>query len=135
MRYWILRLREIRRNEDCAATFLRWEQSIQVEDPTFVLPDRGVPLPEGTIQTRLTAATGHLRKLQRTSAEVRIQTYHQQLATYDEDTNPNTRREFQRKAKIVNNTLLGEASRSLYGNLRQVVKPSEYNPLTKIQVP
>ena len=128
------RLLDTRKDERRGRVHSRqWMSAPQI---LFYLPDRGVPLPEGTIQTRLTAAaTGHLRKLQRTSAEVQIQTYHQQLATYDEDTNPNTRRESQRKAKIVNNTLLGEASRRLYGNLRQVVKPSEYNPLTKIQVP
>ena len=113
----------------------RWEMDIQTCDPSFFLPDRGVPINVATARTRLTAATRLLRKTQKQSEDIRIQSYQQLLATYDSDQNSSTAPESKRKAKIVLRTLLGEASRRVFRNVRNVVKPSDFSSLTKLQIP
>ena len=107
MRYWKVRLREILYDEDYTDTFERWELQIQET------------IPESASRFERPARKD----------------YHELLAHYDADENPGTKSESRRKARIVNRTIASEASRRIYGAIRQIVNPSEYTPLARIQVP
>jgi hypothetical protein len=134
-RYWRLRLREIQHNEDYSNTFARWVRQMQEHEPTFSLPDQGVALDTATVKKRLNESNQLLRKLQASSTDLRLKSYHDLLATYDADTDSRTIPESRRKARIVHRTILSEASKRMYGILRAIVNPSEYSPLSKLQIP
>jgi hypothetical protein len=136
MRYWKLRLRELKYSEDYSATFSRWELQIQVSDPAFSFPQKeALGLTLTIIRSHLHSATKQFRKIQSESKDFRERSYHELLAQYDADEAPATKKESRRKAKIVARTLTSEACRRLFGAIRQIVNPSEYSPLSKIQVP
>ena len=72
---------------------------------------------------------------QKQSEDVRIQSYQQLLTKYDADQNPTTATVSKRKAKIVLRTLLGEASRRVFRNIRNVVEPPDFSSLAELQIP
>ena len=135
MRYWKLRLREILYDEDYSDTFANWEHQIQESDKDFFFPHNGEWIPLEDVRTNLNQAQKYFRKVQAGSKDFREKSSHELLAQYDADENPGTKNESRRKARIVNRTIASEASRSIYGNIRQIVNPSEYTPLARIQVP
>ena len=134
-KYWKLRLREMDYREDCQQTFARILRDTKRIDPTFDLPDLGVDLSRDSIVKKFTAATKEFRKCQRNATDLRAQTYHDLMLSYDDDKNPGTQRESKRKLKIIRRTILAEAQRKVYKALGQIVKPKSFNPLDKIHVP
>jgi hypothetical protein len=136
MRYWKLRLRELKYAEDYTVTFHRWELQLKTNDTHFSFPFKDdVAMPIAIIRIHLQAATKYFRKVQSESKDFREKSFHELLAQYDADESPSTKQESRRKAKIVNRTITSEACRRLFGAIRQIVNPSEVSPLSKLQVP
>ena len=134
-RYWLLRLREHLRGDEYTSTFQRWQSQVQVHDASFCLPHLCEPLSIEYIREQLNRANRNFRRLQKESTPLRLQTYQDLLATYEDDDDPAKKAESHRKAKIVRNTLAGEGSRHIFHNLRQVLKPSASSSLSKVYVP
>ena len=134
-RYWLLRLRESLRDEQYSQTFQRWKQRIRLRDSIFSLPLLDKQLTVSEIREQLNRANRAFRKTQRQATPLRLQTYHDLLATYEDDMDPKTRSESSRKARIVRNTIRGETTRHTYKNLRLTLKPSPQSSLSKLQVP
>ena len=135
MRYWKLRMREVTQNADYSETFSRWESMIRQYDSEFTLPEQGADLPLATIRLRLNESSKQLRTIQKHSLTYRQQSFDDMLLTYETDQNPSTKQESKRRAKIVRRTIMGESCRRIFANIRSMVKPGEYNPLSKIKVP
>ena len=76
-----------------------------------------------------------MRKYQKASIELRFRSFIDLLATYDNDKNPNTKPESDRKAKIVRKTIQPEKTRAMHKNIRTVVEPSPHGGLTKLILP
>ena len=133
--YWKLRLREATQAHNYRATFLRWQQRIQIQDPHFLLPHLDESLSVPQIRKHFNRATAAFRACQKASTPLRIQSYQELLDKYSEDQNPDTLPESRRKAKIVQKTVDGEIIRSHFQDLRRVVKPNQTHGLTKILVP
>ena len=108
---------------------------LREHDKSFQLPEHGIPLDQATVRKHLNASQKALRKLQSSSTDLRIKSYQDLVAAYDADTNHRTIPESRRKAKIANRTIQSEARKRLFGLLRQVVKPSEFSALAKLQIP
>lgn len=134
-RYWKLRLRESLKGEDYQCTFERWQAQVQVHDPAFILPHLGEVLPISRIRERFNQATRLFRKCQRSSTDLRLKTYQDLLDSYEEDTNPNTQSESNRKAKIVQKTISGEICKTTFRHISQVVKPSTNASISKLLIP
>lgn len=134
-RYWILRLREKLRQEDYTSTLHRWQEGVQNYDSDFVLPFLGQNLSIEQIRSHLNTANRSFRKLQKHSVPLRLRTYQDLLDTYNDDDNPVTKGESKRKAKIVQKTLSGENIRHAFGNIRQVVRPTEQSGISRVLVP
>ena len=99
------------------------------------LPYRNEQLSITDIRKHLNKAEKTLSLHQKDSVALRYRSYIDLLSTYESDTNPATKSESLRKAKIVRNTIRSEQCRTMFRNLRNVVKPSEVSGITKIQVP
>lgn len=123
-RYWRLRYREEKHDEDYATTFDRIEQLAQQSNTKFVLPLRSVALTLDQVTTNLNSAATHLRKCQKNSIDIRFSSYVDLLAKYETDTNSETMKQSKHKAGIVRNTIRSEQCRTMYSNIRQVVKPN-----------
>ena len=108
---------------------------MQGYDSTFVFPEDGIKLDQVMVKKHLTASHKTLKKIQSSSTDLRLKSYHELLAVYDSDTNYSTKKESKRKASIATRTLRSEASRSLFSLLRTVVKPSEFSAQAKMQIP
>jgi hypothetical protein len=134
-RYWRLRHREEKYNEDYAATFDRIEQLVQQTNPMFVLPLRSLQLTKDQVTSNLNEAATHLRTCQKNSIELRFQSYADLLATYENDRNPDTKKKSERNACIVRKTIRSEQSRTMFQNIRSVVKPTETSSLNKLMLP
>lgn len=124
-RYWKLRL--LREVHD------KMEQLLRQHPPSFCLPS--APISVDDIKSHLKAAEAHMRKCQKDSIDLRFRSCVDLLATYDKDTNPYTKSESNRKAKIVCNTLKSERCRAMHCNIRMVAKPSSHGGLTKRLLP
>lgn len=133
--YWRLRLRELDFEENWARTYDRWTSQIQAHDATFVLPSRTCALSREEISKHFTAASKAFRKCQRQSTDLRNQSYHDLMLSYEDDDNPETRVSSKRKLKIIKRTILSEHQRRLHKSLGNIVKPSTYTPLDKILIP
>ena len=134
-RYWLLRLRELVQGADYHTTFVRWEQQIQCHDPQFALPLLGTRLSTDQVRQELSKASNSFRKLQQQSGPLRLKCYEDLLEVYQDDTNPATKAESRRKAKVVMNTISGETTRRVFNNIRRIVKPSETSSLSKVLIP
>jgi hypothetical protein len=134
-RYWKLRLREVQHSENYSGTFDKMEQLIRQHTPSFDLPSRSAISSLEDIKSSLKVAETNMRKCQKDSIDLRFRSYIDLLATYENDTNPNTKSESKRKAKIVRNTLKSERNRAMYRNIRTVVKPSPHGGLSKLLLP
>ena len=134
-RYWYLRLREITRGENFESTFLRWQSQLQRKDASFHFPYLGQSLTIEQIREYFNRSNRLFRKNQSQATPLRLQMYYDLLATYEDDTDPSTKGESRRKARIVKNTLDGESTRSTFSNIRRVVKPSEISSLSKVKIP
>ena len=86
-----------------------------------------------TIRSELNTATKRLQKIRADSRSIRQRSYEELLAKYDADPDPKTTAESTRKAKIVNRTLLSEACRNIFRNIRNIVKPTEISAMSKIE--
>ena len=134
-KYWRLRLKEIDFQEDYQPTFLRIIRDMQRIDPEFTFPFLGEPLSRDTVSKHFTSASNEFRKCQRNSVDLRSQTYHDLMLSYEDDNNPASRPDSQRKLKIIQRTILSEAQRRVHKSLGSIVKPTQFNPLTTIEVP
>ncbi|KAI2505799.1 hypothetical protein MHU86_8661 [Fragilaria crotonensis] len=134
-RYWRLRYREEKHDEDYATTFDRIEQLAQQSNTKFVLPLRSVALTLDQVTTNLNSAATHLRKCQKNSIDIRFSSYIDLLAKYETDTNSETMKQSKHKAGIVRNTIRSEQCRTMYSNIRQVVKPNLNSGLDKLMLP
>ena len=134
-RYWSLRLREVTRNENYHATFLRWQDRIRIHQPTFSFAHLDEALTTEQVREQFNRSNRHFRKCQRQATSLRQQTYYDLLASYEDDYNPNTKTNSLRKARIVRNTISGECTRSKFANIRRVVKPTVTSALTKVLIP
>ncbi|KAI2494432.1 hypothetical protein MHU86_20115 [Fragilaria crotonensis] len=134
-RYWMLRLRELLHGKNFQSTFIRWQTQVQQSDPQFLLPSLGTRLSVDQIRHELTQANNRFRRLQKISIPLRLQCYEDLLDTYLEDKNPATQASSRRKAKIVLNTISGETTRTTFGHIRRITKPSERSSLSKVLVP
>jgi hypothetical protein len=99
------------------------EARIQRVDPNFYFPDKDSFLDIPEILSRLKSASLALRTIQKQSKQLRYQTYYDLLAKYTSDTNPDTVKESNRRAKIVTNTIKAEKCRALFAHLRFYMKP------------
>jgi hypothetical protein len=135
-RYWKLRLREASSSGlNYTASFTRWQQQIQTYDPDFVLPCLGETLTLTVIREHFNRATRAFRRCQEDSVPLRMKCYLDLLDTYEDDMNPDTKGESQRKATIVRRTLDSETLRGTFRNIRRVVNPTETSGLTKLMIP
>ena len=130
-RYWLLRLREATHNHNYTDTFSRWQSKIQKHDPAFRLPFLHDTLPEDQIRSHLNHATRDFRKCQRKATDNRYKTYDELLEGYEKDPSEDSKR----KAAIVRKTIQTEICRSIYRNLRNELKPTDFTPLSKILIP
>jgi hypothetical protein len=89
-RYWRLRHREEKHDENYATTFDRIEQLAQQSNTKFVLPLRSAALTLVQVTTNLNSAAKHLRECQKNSIDIRFRSYADLLAKYETDTNPET---------------------------------------------
>jgi hypothetical protein len=64
-----------------------------------------------------------------------MQSIQELLAIYEDDTNPATIAESQRKAKIVTKTISSETCRGTFTTIRNVLKPSEQLGISKLIIP
>ena len=133
--YWKLRLREAQEAKDFSVTFFRWQRQIQTHDPNYILPLLSEALPQDEIRRRLNRASADFSKCQKDATPNRLKCYDDLLATYADDTNPATKSESSRKAKIVRRTIDGETLRSKFQHIRRVVRPSSHSSLSKILIP
>jgi hypothetical protein len=135
-RYWRLRLREKLLSENFYDTFQRLEHQTQQHDPTFLMPFRGVHLPISVVVHNLKEAIKKMKvSSQLSSQDLQYCCYNDLLATYANDHNPSTRRDSERKAKIVTNTIKLEQCRAMFSNIRTTVKPNNTGSLNQLQVP
>ncbi|KAI2511189.1 hypothetical protein MHU86_3154 [Fragilaria crotonensis] len=135
MRYWKLRLRELKYQENYQATFDRWERQIQAKDRSFRLPEKEQYIPIETVRQRLNQATRDLRATQKSATVTRSTCYYELLAKYADDSNEFTKYESKRKYQIVKRTIQSEEIKALHSKIRSVVKPSEFTALSRIQIP
>ena len=137
-RYWRLRLREKQHLEDYAATINRLEEQIQQTDLSFKFPFRDSDLSMVAIRGHLNQATKTLHGHQKAATELRFQTFQDLLAKYEGDSDPITRPESNRKAKIVKRTMRTERIRSMFRNIRTTIKnvlPGQQTGINQIKVP
>ena len=131
LRYWKLRMRECKHGEDYSMKFLNLETRIQLCDPNFRLPHKGIPLPLADIRRELNQASRHLRQTQKQATEIRFQSYQDLLEGYENEGSS----ESNWKATVVRRTMASETCRRLFSNIRTIVKPSETSVLSTIQIP
>jgi DNA-binding transcriptional MerR regulator len=138
-RYWRLRLHEAKNSgTNYQATISRLQAYIQCNDPTFKFPHINEALPILSIRQHLNAATKHLQAQQKQALSNRFKTYRDLLATYTNDTNPITRPESNRKAKIVKRTMRTERIRRMFHKIRTTAKhilPSSQSGLHQVKIP
>jgi hypothetical protein len=135
-RYWRMRLKENTHNFNFSATFDRMEQLARQNNPTFALPLRtDTALTTSAVKAHLLAAGKHLKTCQRNSSELRFSSYIDLLAVYDNDTNPDTHKESNRRAKVVRTTIRSEQCRSMYQSIKRVVKPETFGGINRILAP
>ena len=65
---------------------------MQGYDSTFVFPEDGIKLDQVMVKKHLTASHKTLKKIQSSSTDLRLKSYHELLAVYDSDTNYSTKR-------------------------------------------
>lgn len=104
-------------------------------DPQFFLPKRHEKLQLQQVRLHFNTASRDLQKIQKNSGDLRLVSYEALLARYDADMNNSTKNNSKRKAKIVTQTIASEMKKAMYSKLRQIVKPSEYHTLSKLEIP
>lgn len=133
--YWRLRLRELDFGETWGRTFDRWTKQTQAQDASFSLPMRRMVLSREETSQLFTAASTAFRNCQRNSTDLRSQSYHDLMLSYEDDVDPSTKASSKRKLKIIRRTILSENQRRLHRSLGNIVKPTVHTPLNKILVP
>jgi hypothetical protein len=121
--------------ENWGHTFDRWTSQTRAKDSTFELPHRHLVLSREEVSTYFTKASSEFRKCQRNYTELRHQSNHDLMLSYEDDENPATRDASRRKLKIIRRTILAENQRRLHKTLGQIVNPTVFTPLDKIMVP
>lgn len=121
-RYWKLRLREVTDPLlEYTDSFHRWQAKVQQHDPTFVLPYLGQVLSAEKIREHFNRATKVFCRCQRSSVPLRAKCYQELLETYQDDDNPDTCKESNRKARIVQKTIASEVCRGTFREIQKVV--------------
>lgn len=87
------------------------------------------------LYTSFSQGTKALTKCQKSATDIRYRSYYDLAATYSSDTNPATRKDSARKAKIVHRTITSEKCRQMFSHLRSIVKPRLTGGLSKLLVP
>ena len=87
-----------------------------------------------SIRSRLNQSTRELRKVQMNSADICKASYKDLLAICNADMATSTKSKSQRKAKFVNQAILSESTKDVYSRLKNIVKPSEFQALSKIEI-
>ncbi|KAI2502523.1 hypothetical protein MHU86_11955 [Fragilaria crotonensis] len=135
-RYWKLRLREVTDPSlEYTDSFHRWQAKVQQHNPTFVLPYLGQVLSAEKIREHFNRATKVFCRCQRSSVPLRAKCYQELLETYQDDDNPDTCKESNRKARIVHKTIASKVCRGTFREIRKVVNPSERSGIMKIMIP
>jgi hypothetical protein len=134
-KYWRMRYREEKYNENFTETFDRIEQLAQQTNQQFTLPLRDSTMTLDQVISQLDVAAKHLKKCQKNSTDLRFSSYIDLLAMYKNDKDPTTRKKSSKNAAIVRNTIRSEQSRSMHWNIRTVIKPNEMNGLNKLMLP
>lgn len=135
-RYWKLRLRELTHQHNYQTTFSRWQTQIQRYDPGFALPRLHDQLSIDEVRVCLNQATKQFRRAQLNSSALRILSYEDLIRSYNEDGNPSTRPESQRKAKQLLQTIRTETCRKFFGDLRSTFKPADFQRgLSSVLIP
>jgi hypothetical protein len=120
-RYWKLRLRETKYREDYTQTIHRLQEQVKQSDPRFQFPFLYDKLSIDDIRKHLNQATKDLETIQQGSTEQRFQSYQDLLAIYKADTDPTTRPESNRKAKIVQRTIKTEKIRAMFRKIKNTM--------------
>jgi hypothetical protein len=135
-RYWRLRQREALYGEDHTDTCARLQRQVQDHNAKFNLPNLGKSVSLGVIRNSLNQATKAMRKIQSESTDLRYQFYEDLLTQYLNDTNPETRPDSLKKAKIVENTIRSEQCRSMFRHIRNATNPIDISSgLQQVNVP
>lgn len=135
-RYWRLRFREAKYNEDHTMSIRSLQYHVQHYDPTFSFPHMDQHLEIIEIHQHMRAAKKSLRTIQRTALETRYQSYQALLNQYEMDANPDTRKESNRRAKVIRNTISAEKCRAMFNHIRKYSKPTEpHTGLAQLLVP
>ena len=134
-RYWKLRLIESQRGDNYQRTFERWHEKLQAHDPEFNLPQLREELSVECIRERLNLAARDFRKCPKSATDLRLKTYQELLATYEDDNDTTTRAESKRKATIVKKTIAAEVCKTTFKHIGQVVKPTTFSVLSKLIIP
>jgi hypothetical protein len=125
----------VTREENYHTTFLRWQDKIRAHQPSFSFEYRDEALTLDQVREHFNRSNRAFRKCQRQATSLRHQTYYDLLAQYEDDSDPNTKQDSTRKARIVRNTLAGKCTRSTFANIRRVVKPTTTSSLSKVMIP
>jgi hypothetical protein len=137
-RYWKLRLRELKHAEDYTMTISRLQGQVQQNDSSFQFPHREDDITISEVRRHLKQATKTLHEMQKGATELRFKTYQDLLAIYKSDTDPDTRVESNRKAKIVKRTIRTERIRHMFRNIRNTITgimPYQQTGISQIKVP
>ena len=133
--YWKLRLRQVQHSADYTSTFNRWQENLRLQDPTFKFPHLSKSMTIEAIRAEFNNASKRFRECQKRSESVRTKCYDDLLDQYENDNNPDTKPESQRKAKIVRTTIDGEVTRNTFRDIRRIVRPTTVSSLSKIMIP
>ena len=133
--YWKLRLRQAQHSADYLSTFNRWQENIRQRDPTFQFPYLSQSMSVDAIRAEFNKASKRFRECQKNSESFRTKCYDDLLDQYENDPNPDTKQESQRKAKIVRTTIDGEVTRNKFRDIRRIVRPTAASSLSKILIP
>jgi len=121
-RYWGLRLKSHKTQNDYSRLFDRLEQSARQNDPSFSLPLRDDQLSAASMSSHRKQAKRFLRECQHKSKDLRSHTYNELLLRYENDNNPETQHESTRRAKIIKNTLRAEDIRENFRRIKLAVR-------------
>jgi hypothetical protein len=133
--YWKLRLREVKESRDYSDTFLRWQRLLQTVDSEFTFPSLDTTLSIEEIRASFNKSSRAFYKCQQDATPLRMKCYEDLIESYEDDSNPATKADSIRKAKIVRRTIDGETSRNKFHDIRRIMKPSSTSTLSKILVP
>jgi hypothetical protein len=100
-------------NENYSGTFERIKQTVSQHNSSFQLPLKEKELSIEDTRMHLKEATATLKRRQQDSVALRFRSCMDLLSVYENDTDPGTKKESIRRAKIVQNTIRSEQYREM----------------------